>query len=118
MENALEQALRREPGNLAVYGALARSRRTRGDREEELEVYERVLERYPHHHATLTSKADALIALSRPDEAVAALEEVVRYHPEDVRSAVRLSLHFSSPGTTAMFCATLMWGKSPTDWIA
>jgi tetratricopeptide (TPR) repeat protein len=92
VENALEEALRREPGNLAVYGALARSRRTRGDREGEIEVYERVLERYPHHHATLTSQADALIALSRPDEAVAALEEVVRYHPEDVRSAVRLSL--------------------------
>jgi tetratricopeptide (TPR) repeat protein len=92
VERALQGALDRQPGNLAVYGALARTRRSRGDREGEIEVYEQVLARYPHHHATLTAKADALIALGRSDEAISVLAEVGRYHPEDVRSSVRLAL--------------------------
>jgi tetratricopeptide (TPR) repeat protein len=92
VERALEEALAREPSNLAVYGALARSRRNRGDREGEVEIYRQVLERYPHHQATLSSMAEALIALGRNEEAASLLEELVRYHPEDTRSAVRLSL--------------------------
>ncbi len=92
VERALEEALAREPGNLAVYGALARSRRNRGDRTGEVEIYEQVLERYPHHQATLSAMSEALSALGRNQEAIAALEDLVEHHPDDARAAVRLSL--------------------------
>jgi len=34
------------------------------------------------------------------------------------RSARRAVVHPSSFGTTAMFSATVMWGKSPMFWMA
>ncbi len=89
-ERALRQALEHDPGNLSVYGALARARHDRGDRAGEIAIYREVLKLHPHHHATMVALADALAADDQVDEAIRVLEEVRRRHPDDLRSVVRL----------------------------
>jgi tetratricopeptide (TPR) repeat protein len=89
-ERALRSALKSNPGSLAVYAGLARSRRQRGDRDGELAIYREVLRRHPNHHATLVAMADALIDMQRLDEARRTLEIVEKRHPDDLRSVVRL----------------------------
>ncbi len=91
-EAALRVALDQSPNSLSVYAALARFYRDRSDREGEIGVYRDVLLEYPHHRATLAALADALIATSRSAEAREVLEELVRHHPADARSAIRLAL--------------------------
>ncbi len=89
-EAALREGLERHPGDLSLYGALARARRDRGDREGEIEIHREVLLIYPEHHATQLALADALLDLERLDEAVEVLERVERQHPGDMRSILRL----------------------------
>lgn len=89
-DRALRQALERDPGNLSVYGALARARHDRGDRAGEIAIYREVLKVHPHHHATLLALADALAADDKVDDAVRVLEDVRRRYPDDLRSVVRL----------------------------
>ncbi len=89
-EAALRAALPAHPGSLAVYGALARARRERGDRDGEIEIHREALRANPHHHATLVALAQAQIEAGRADDARATLEEVVVRHPDDLRSAIRL----------------------------
>jgi len=89
-ERALRQALQQDPGNLSVYGALARARHDRGDRAGEIAIYREVLKVHPHHHATLVALADALAADDKVDEAVRVLEEVRQRYPDDLRAVVRL----------------------------
>ena len=89
-ERALRTALAQNPQSLAVYAALARSRRTRGDREGEIAIYREVLAFQPHHHPTLAALADAQIAMERWSDARKTLEEVERYYPDDLRATVRL----------------------------
>lgn len=91
-ERALRRALEHRPENLVVYRALARSRRMRGDREGEVEIYREILVHYPHHRATLVSLADALIALDRTEDAMAVLLEIEEFHSNDTRSILRLAL--------------------------
>jgi tetratricopeptide (TPR) repeat protein len=89
-ERTLRKALKQQPGNLSVYGALARLLHERGDRKGEIAVYEEVLVVHPHHHATLVALSDAQLAEGRRDQAIATLEQVIKYHPDDLRSVLRL----------------------------
>lgn len=89
-EAALRRGLIEHPDDLTLYGALARGRRERGDREGEVAIYREVLGAHEAHHATLLAKADAELALGRGDDARATLEEVEREHPRDVRTLLRL----------------------------
>jgi tetratricopeptide (TPR) repeat protein len=90
-EKVLREGLRRDPEQLAYYGALALTRRKHGDREGELDVYREILVRRPGHHATLLSKAEAELALGRMDDAVETLEEVEARYPSDLRTVLRLA---------------------------
>ena len=89
-EQALRRALVQHPESLAVYSALARGRRQRGDREGEIAIYREVLRFQPRHHATLVALADAYLGLERWDDARRTLEEIERAYPDDLRSIVRL----------------------------
>jgi len=89
-ERALRTALAQNPQSLAVYSALARERRQRGDRDGEIAIYREVLGFQPHHHPTLAALADAYIAQEHWAEARKTLEEIERYYPDDMRSVVRL----------------------------
>src|SRR5262245_5078427 len=68
-EKVLRRGLAQSPGDLSLYGALARSRRERGDRVGEIGVYREILAAHPDHHATLLALADAQSALGQEDEA-------------------------------------------------
>ncbi|MCC6639597.1 MAG: tetratricopeptide repeat protein [Deltaproteobacteria bacterium] len=89
-ERALRRALDVQPGNLSVYGALARLLHERGDRKREIAVYEEVLKLHPSHHATLVALSDAQLAEGQRDRAIATLEKILRAHPDDLRSVLRL----------------------------
>jgi tetratricopeptide (TPR) repeat protein len=89
-EKELRQALAVAPGDLRIYGALARSMRQRGDREGEIAVYREVLASNPDHHGTLVALADAQMAEDDLDGAIATLLEVEKRYPDDARSSVRL----------------------------
>jgi len=89
-ERALRRALEEQPGSLAVYGALARSRRDRGDRDGEIAVYREALVAHPQHPGTLAALAEALIAAGRSDEAIRTLEDLERRQPRDSRATLRL----------------------------
>ena len=89
-ERALRDALEVEPGDLRIYGALARSMRQRGDRDAEIGVYREVLEANPDDHGTLVSLAEAQMAEDDLEGAIATLSEVERRYPDDARSIVRL----------------------------
>lgn len=89
-EKILRQALAKHPKELVFYAALARSRRERGDRVGEIEIYDEVLARHPRNHVMLLAKADAQIALGRKKAAMATLEQVERYYPDDLRTRLRI----------------------------
>ncbi len=89
-ERSLRAALNYQADSLAVYAALARGRRQRGDREGEIAIYREVLQAYPGHHPTLVALADAQLALERVDDARITLAEISRLHPDDLRAVVRL----------------------------
>jgi tetratricopeptide (TPR) repeat protein len=89
-EAVLRRGLEALPGELALYGALARGRRERSDRVGEIGIYREILEVHPDHHATLLALADAQSALGREDEATATLERVEAAHPEDLRTLLQL----------------------------
>jgi tetratricopeptide (TPR) repeat protein len=96
-ETALRQALEKNPGELSLYGAIARGRRDRGDRDGEIAVYREILAVEPDHHATRIALAEALIQAERLDEAIPVLEDVERAHPDDLRTVLRLAfLEFES----------------------
>jgi tetratricopeptide (TPR) repeat protein len=90
-EATLRRGLGVREGDLALYGALARARRARGDRVGEIEIYDEVLARQPDHHPSLLARAEAELALGRSDAAVATLERVIELHPDDLRSLLRLA---------------------------
>lgn len=90
-EQTLRDALKRDPGNLAIYGALARSHRDRDDREGEIRIHREALRARPGHAGTLAALADALVALDRTTEARRTLEDLERAHPADMRATLRLA---------------------------
>ena len=90
-EQVLRDALERHPGNLRLYGALAESRRTRGDRIGEIGVYREILAFHPDHHATLIAMADVELQLERREAAVATLTRIEEIYPDDVRATLRLA---------------------------
>jgi tetratricopeptide (TPR) repeat protein len=89
-ERALRQALEQEPGNLRIYGALARMLRERGDYEAEVALYDEVIRLYPHHHSTLVALGEAQLALEDVDGSIATFESIEQRYPHDLQSAVRL----------------------------
>jgi tetratricopeptide (TPR) repeat protein len=89
-EAALREGLAAHPGELALYGALARGRRDRDDRAGEIEVYREILRFEPRNTVTLLALAEALIQLDRFDEAAGVLEQVLREDPDDGRTLLRL----------------------------
>ena len=89
-EQALRQALEQEPGNLRIYGALARMLRQRGDYEAEVALYDEVIDLYPHHHSTLVALGEAQLALEDIDGSIATFESIEQRYPDDLQSAVRL----------------------------
>jgi tetratricopeptide (TPR) repeat protein len=89
-EAALRDALKEHPGELSLYGALARGRRDREDRAGEIEIYREILRLEPGNTVTLLAMAEALIQLDRFDEAAGVLEQVLRADPGDTRTLLRL----------------------------
>jgi len=90
-EATLRTGLEQLPGELALYAALARSRRLRGDRVGEIAIYREVLEIHPQHRNTLQALAEAQLALERTDEAIETLEVLESLYPEDLRARLRLA---------------------------
>ena len=89
-EAALREALELEPGNLQLYGALARVRRQQGSREGEIEIYREVLALHPDDQSTLTALSEAQMAEDDLDGAIATFLEIERLYPGDIRSITRL----------------------------
>src|SRR5512145_842514 len=100
-EAVLRQGLAKHPGDLALFGALARSRRERGDRVGEIGIYREILAIHEDHHATLLALADAQIALGQEDEATATLERVEAAHPDDLRTLLQLGFRNFEAGDFA-----------------
>jgi len=89
-ERVLRDAIAADPDDLALYVALARSRRERNDSAGEIAVYGQILDRSPGHHAALVALADAQLKADDRDGALATLEQIEVQHPEDLRTRVRL----------------------------
>ncbi len=90
-EATLRDGLARRPGDLAIYAALARGRRLRGDRVGEIAIYREMLELHPEHPATLQALAEAQLALERTDDAVLTLQLLESLHPGGLRARLRLA---------------------------
>jgi tetratricopeptide (TPR) repeat protein len=97
-EAVLRRGLTVLPGELALYGALARSRRERDDRVGEIGIYREILVVHPDHHATLLALADAQSALGREDEATETLERVEAAYPDDLRTQLQLGFRSYEAG--------------------
>lgn len=89
-ESALRDALEYSPGNLSLYGALARSLRQRGDVAGEIGLYREILQHDPGNHAALAALADAQWAAGDRDGAILTLEELEERYPSDLRASARL----------------------------
>ncbi len=89
-EAVLRDALERDPGDLRLFGALARVLRQRGDHAEEVALYRQILDDHPDHHSTLVALGEAQLALEDVDGALATFLAVEERYPEDVQSSVRL----------------------------
>jgi len=89
-EAVLRRGLRALPGELALYGALARARRERDDRVGEIGIYREILKLHRDHHATLLALADAQSALGQEKEAAQTLERIEAAYPDDLRTQLQL----------------------------
>jgi len=89
-EAVLRRGLEAMPGELGLYGALARSRRERDDRVGEIGIYREILKVHPDHHATLLALADAQSALGQEEEATKTLERIEAAYPDDLRTQLQL----------------------------
>ena len=90
-EQVLRDGLSRHPGDLRLYGALAESRRTRGDRIGEIGIYREILAFHPDHQETLIAMADVELGLERREAAIETLTHIERVYPDDVRATLRLA---------------------------
>ena len=97
-EAVLRRGLKVLPGELALYGALARSRRERDDRVGEIGIYREILAVHKDHHATLLALADAQSALGREDEATETLERIEAAYPDDLRTQLQLGFRSYEAG--------------------
>lgn len=89
-EAVLRRGLIQHPGDLSLYGMLARQRHRRDDREGEIAIYREMLGEHPGHLGTLLAKADAELALGRNADARATLEAALAEQPRDLRTLLRL----------------------------
>ena len=97
-EAVLRRGLAALPGDLALFGALARSRRERSDRVGETGIYREILVAHPDHHATLLALADAQTALGQEEEAIATLERIEAAYPDDLRTQLQLGFRSYEAG--------------------
>ena len=97
-EAVLRRGLAALPGDLALFGALARSRRERSDRVGEIGIYREILVAHPDHHATLLALADAQSALGQEEEASATLERIEAAYPDDLRTQLQLGFRSYEAG--------------------
>jgi tetratricopeptide (TPR) repeat protein len=97
-EAVLRRGLAAIPGDLALYGALARSRRDRDDRVGEIGVYREILVLQPNHHATLLALAEAQSALGQEAEATETLERIEAAYPDDLRTQLQLGFRSYEAG--------------------
>jgi tetratricopeptide (TPR) repeat protein len=97
-EAVLRRGLAALPGDLALFGALARSRRERSDRVGEIGIYREILVVHPDHHATLLALADAQTALGQEEEAIATLERIEAAYPDDLRTQLQLGFRSYEAG--------------------
>ena len=97
-EAVLRRGLAALPGELALFGALARSRRERSDRVGEIGIYREILVVSPDHHATLLALADAQSALGQEEEAIATLERIEAAYPDDLRTQLQLGFRSYEAG--------------------
>ena len=97
-EAVLRRGLAVLPGDLALFGALARSRRERSDRVGETGIYREILVAHPDHHATLLALADAQTALGQEEEAIATLERIEAAYPDDLRTQLQLGFRSYEAG--------------------
>ena len=89
-EQALRRSLEADPANLRVYGALARSMRTRGDRDGAIGVYREMLRQAPDDHSTLFALAEVQINDEDIEGAIETLERIEAGYPADLESVKRL----------------------------
>ncbi len=97
-EAVLRRGLVALPGDLALFGALARSRRERDDRVGEIGIYREMLVLHVDHHATLLALADAQSALGQEDEATETLERIEAAYPDDLRTQLQLGFRSYEAG--------------------
>ncbi len=97
-EAVLRRGLAALPADLALFGALARSRRDRDDRVGEIGVYREILALHPDHHATLLAMADAQTALGQEEEATRTLERIEAAYPDDLRTQLQLGFRSYEAG--------------------
>jgi tetratricopeptide (TPR) repeat protein len=100
-EAVLRRGLAANPGELALFGALARSRRERGDRVGEIGIYREILVVHKDHHATLLALADAQSALGQEAEATKTLERIEKAYPDDLRTQLQLGFRSYEAGDLA-----------------
>ncbi len=89
-EAVLRRGLIQHPGELKLFGTIARQRHERDDREGEIAIYREMLGAHPGHLATLLAKADAELSLRKNDAARATLEIALAEQPRDLRTLLRL----------------------------
>jgi tetratricopeptide (TPR) repeat protein len=97
-EAVLRRGLKANPGELSLFGALARSRRERGDRVGEIGIYREILAVHKDHHATLLALADAQSALGQEEEATRTLERIEKAYPDDLRTQLQLGFRSYETG--------------------
>lgn len=89
-EKALRGAIEYDPGNLRIYWALAGLLRSRSAFDQELALYEELLDLYPYHHGTLVRRSETQQAMKNYDAALETLELVEERYPGDLQTSLRL----------------------------
>ncbi len=93
-EGVLRDALLRHPGELQIYGALARLFRDRDLHGREAAVYEEILDQRPDHPSTLLALGEAQMELGDREGAAEVLARVAELDVEDFRIVLRLGFLF------------------------
>ncbi len=93
-EAVLREALDQHPGELQIYGAIARLFHDREMHAREIEVYREILVHRPDHPATLLAMAEAHSKNGEQEKADALLAKVAELASDDLRITLRLGFLF------------------------
>jgi putative thioredoxin len=89
-----------------------------GDAERALSIFDQLAEMAPDHHAVVSGRARALVAVGRGDEAdamLAALPEEVAKHPDVQRAASAVALAKSAPAVDDLAPLEAAVAANPDD---